>query len=525
MTQSERIQCGVLALLVLLHVAAGVYVSYYAIIWQDENWYFGSSLYILNGLVPYQDFFTYHNPLVHYINAIPQWMFGPSFLAGRLFSVGLSGLTLVCIITTARRLFGMNAAIVASLCFMLNLYYLQFITASVTYHSMAVLLVAAFMTTYFSQLRHSYKTVLCWFIIGALIAVRYPLVDFILPIYFLAFCYFVYKAKQNRTKTLVYMLVGLLPLLVMYLYLFVVNGDAFFFDTVTFNASVGHGDNLKLIEVLMHDPLFFLKRHYRSFLHLLANNGIALVLFAFVFTYVMYHYIRSRRAVADWRMPKEFFIMASAFVIVTELVLLAPNSVQTIWHFVPTPFLAVFLGIGLVIVWQRMQRMASRIGLLLAVVMLSAYYIPQQQFVLSASWKTSDQYALRAVKQYLGDTVPMGEQIFTFIPIYALEAGHRVSLDMLHEVIQIIPEMTTAECKKYGLVNHAMLVEELVAARPGALVLKHPGRMEDTRHAGTVLNVSRASMKAAIEKNYYPAEQFPLSGTQGKMVVYLRKGA
>lgn len=514
MNKAKKITLGAV---LLAHMGSGVVVSFLAHIWQDENFYFGGSLYVVKGLLPYRDFFAYHNPLAYYINAIPQWLFGPSLLAGRLFSLGLSTITLLLIMRLSYRLAGFFTALIASLLYCSNLFYLQHMATSVTYHPLCVFLVACFMTLYFSNLSLKTKTILSSLMIALMMGVRYPLVDFLMPVFALFFLYLIVKAKGERIKTLFWILLGLSPLFLIYGIFLTLSGENFFFDTVTFSASGGQQNVL----ALKSDFISFLKWRYRFFLHLLMNNGVPMLLFSLLFLLVLIKNYKLKEK--EWMIPKEFFWMTSLFFLVTEVILIFPNAYQTVWHYLTIPFLCVFIGVGMATLYSQWKTLPLRGAIVCSFLGLVIAGLFFQKPALSKGWEGSDIQTIQKVSRHLqADGNQNDESIFTFIPVYVLNAGHRVSLNMIHEVYQIIPSLPEEGLRKYHLVNTEMILEEIQSRKPGAILLQNPGRLEDNKFAGKVLNGVREALKEAIDQNYSVSRTFELSEGRGKIIIYTR---
>ena len=76
---------------------------------RDEGWYLYASRLVYQGKLPYRDFAYFQPPVLPYIYGLPQWLFGPSLLVGRMTSLALVLATIVLLVRTARVLAGPSA--------------------------------------------------------------------------------------------------------------------------------------------------------------------------------------------------------------------------------------------------------------------------------------------------------------------------------------------------------------------------------------------------------------------------------
>lgn len=80
---------------------------------RDEGWYVLSGRLVLAGRVPYRDFPYFQAPLVPYVFALPQLLFGSTLLVGRVLAAALGAVAIGIVAHLARRLGGREAAAVA----------------------------------------------------------------------------------------------------------------------------------------------------------------------------------------------------------------------------------------------------------------------------------------------------------------------------------------------------------------------------------------------------------------------------
>ena len=106
--------------LAALVVEAAVFSQYGTTVYDDGGYAYEGWLTVAHGWMPYRDYYARVTPLLSYIYGLPQYLFGPSILVGRLTSVVLTlvglGLGMVC----ARRLAGDWAAVLTIWLFAVN---------------------------------------------------------------------------------------------------------------------------------------------------------------------------------------------------------------------------------------------------------------------------------------------------------------------------------------------------------------------------------------------------------------------
>jgi 4-amino-4-deoxy-L-arabinose transferase-like glycosyltransferase len=94
----------------------------------DESFYFNVGKQILNGYIPYKDFFFAHPPLQVYILAFLFKAFGTSFLVGKLLSLITSTLSAFLVYLILKKLYDEKSGFLAALVFLITPVFLSFST-------------------------------------------------------------------------------------------------------------------------------------------------------------------------------------------------------------------------------------------------------------------------------------------------------------------------------------------------------------------------------------------------------------
>src|SRR5947209_681967 len=123
--------------------ATSIYVAY-GLPNADEGWYLYAARLVYQGQLPYRDFAFTQSPLLPYVYGLPQLLFGPSLLVGRLTSAAMWLVTVVLAVGVARRLGGRFGAMFCAVLFAVYMYGTFNFVVVKTYSLMALLLVATF---------------------------------------------------------------------------------------------------------------------------------------------------------------------------------------------------------------------------------------------------------------------------------------------------------------------------------------------------------------------------------------------
>ena len=94
----------------------------------DENFYFNVGKNILEGKVPYKDFFFAHPPLQVYVIAFLFQLFGISFFVGKLLTLVSSSICIFLIFLISKKLFDEKSAFISSLILLISPSFIAFST-------------------------------------------------------------------------------------------------------------------------------------------------------------------------------------------------------------------------------------------------------------------------------------------------------------------------------------------------------------------------------------------------------------
>lgn len=94
----------------------------------DENFYFNVGKNILEGKIPYKDFFFAHPPLQVYVIAFLFQLFGVSFFVGKLLTLISSSLCIFLIFLISKKLFDEKSAFISSLILLISPSFIAFST-------------------------------------------------------------------------------------------------------------------------------------------------------------------------------------------------------------------------------------------------------------------------------------------------------------------------------------------------------------------------------------------------------------
>jgi hypothetical protein len=89
-------------------------------IYSDENIYFNAGRYILEGKIPYKDYFFSHPPVQIYVYGFLFKIFGANFLVGKIFYLLLSTSCALLIFLIVKEVYDRKVALISSIIFLLT---------------------------------------------------------------------------------------------------------------------------------------------------------------------------------------------------------------------------------------------------------------------------------------------------------------------------------------------------------------------------------------------------------------------
>ena len=489
--------------------------------WTDESWYFGGSWLVASGQVPYLDFFAHHNPLFYYVYAVPQYLFGPSFIVGRLTSLAIMMVMFVLVWRLARRLDGKVAAYIATGLLITNLFAIYYF-ASYSYRVLEACLMVIFFTILFGNLKASIKYPLATFLLCLVVGVRYP-IDFISGLLALFLIYVAYSQWKSKGIILLSLSVAVLTLGAMYLPFLVSAREQFLFSTIThpflrksFDIEFGIAKEVSLL-YRMYNPLLVLAEVFQRF--------YAVVAIIFGLAVYLGWKIRKREVYIKEVVTKyKSLVFLSVFIILYEVFCAAaPDSAPSL-RSLTFPAAVVLAGAGLsrVIASVKNRSAIGLYSLIIAVIVISPFAQGFESGRPPLTWKYTDNYRINEVAARIEAHTEEGDKILTFTPVFVLQAGRELIPGTELETYSFFPTWETERCRKYNLMNASMLLDYISAKEAGAVVLTE-GRFFSGGGQGKILDKYRPEILRVLDENYRLAETIsnPSKAVRGIVYIYL----
>jgi len=494
-------------------------------VWTDESWYFGGSWLVANGNLPYRDFFVHHNPAFFYVYAIPQYLFGPNIIVGRLTSLLIMMLTFVLVWRLSLNLGGKTAAIITSGLLITNLFTIFYFT-SCCYHVLQACLMILFFTILFGTQKDSIKYPLTTFLLCLVVGIRYP-IDLISGLLVLYLIYIGYRNWKNKRVILLSLLVAALTLGVILLPFIALAKDQFFFDTVTYPfESLGLYIDFGVImeqpnifsRVVVH-PLHGLFRAFQIF------YATVVILFGLLL-YVLSKTLQQRVYLRELIYKNQNLVFLSIFIIFTEIFCAAAYVSPLFIRNFTFPAAAIVAGVGLSKVMRGIEDGDGNAkillcGLIIGLIILSPFGQDIESRPSLTEKNTEINY-YSEVADKVADYTDKGDKILTFTPIFALQADRELLHGTVMELYSFFPTWETERCKKYNLINTDMLLDSLCAKEAGAVVLTEE-RFFSGKYMSKILDKYRPEILRVLDENYYLAEtlSYPPNIGRGDVYIYL----
>jgi len=495
--------------------------------WADEGWYFGGSWLVAKGEIPYRDFFVHHNPLLLYVYALPQYLFGPNLIIGRLTSLLIMMLIFVLVWRLARKLGGRTAAIISSGLLITNLFVIYYFT-TFSYRVLEACLMLVFFTILFAELRASIKYPLTTFLLCLLVGVRYP-IDIVSGLLVLYLVYIAYRSWQNKRVILISLSIAVLSLAAIMLPFIVLARDQFFFGTIAFNfltpsywAEFGITVKRGIIDQLYH--IFFIQSGVSQNFY-----PVAAILFALLF-YLISRAAAGKVNIRELIAKNQSLVLLTIFIVLYELFcIVTPQSTVSLRVFTFS-VATIVAGGGLARILGDVKDRSATIllyGLIIGVIMFTpfAQFAQGNEARPALVWKNAEMNHVLEAASKVESYTDKGDKVLTFTPMLALQADRELLPGTLMELYSFFPTWETERCKKYNLLNVDMLLDYLSSKEAGAVVLTE-GRFFSGRWMSKSLDEYRPEILRVLNDNYYLAEKltYPLSDTwRGDVYIYLPK--
>ena len=489
--------------------------------WTDETWYFTGSSYVASGKVPYLDFFAHHNPLFYYIYALPQSLFGPDFIVGRLTSLVIMMLMFVLVWRLARRLDGKVAAYIAAGLLITNLFAMYYFT-SFSYRILEAFLMVAFFTILFGNLKGTIKYPLATFLLCLVVGVRYP-VDFISGLLVLFLVYIAYSQWRSKRIILLSLSVAVLTLAAIYLPFLLSAREQFLFGTIdlpflrkNFDIEFGVAKEVSLL-YRIYNPLQVLAEVFQRF--------YAVVAIIFGLAVYLGWKIRKREVYIKEVVPKyKSLVFLSVFIILYEVFAAAAPDSSVGLRSITFPAAVIVAGVGLsrVIVGVKDGSTIALYSLIIAMIVISPFAQGFESGRPPLTWGKTDNYRIKEVAARIEAHTEEGDKILTFAPVFAVQAGRELLPGTEMETYSFFPTWETERSRKLNLMNASMLLGYISSKEADAVVLTD-GRFFSGAGQGKILDKYRPEILRVLDENYRLAETIsnPSKAIRGIVYIYL----
>ncbi len=431
---------------------------------RDEGWYLYASRLVYEGKVPYRDFPYFQMPLLPYIYGLPQFLFGPSILVGRLTSFAFSLITVGTGVYLAQRIAGRGAALLFLAFTIVNPNVMWTYTTTRT-EPLVTPLVMLSLLFLLKQRRSTIDLVLAPSLMLWAMTVRLT----VMPAFAAVLIFSLYQARKNsRQWDTILALVGL-QMVVLVVVPLILTGERMVFNV--WSTQEFRGSQFGTPE----PPLGTLLRAKALFLPLLqAWYPLAVVLTvgltAFLISMWRGGWRPSVAGLGEW--PTAHLAMLSLVGLIF-LPNLALNALQP-YYFVPAFPIAALMAAsalhrlsGALHPHPEWVILPSLVGTLLLIEALTFASI----FPLTLNTVDPDIVAIRNVGSYLKSVVPPDKRVVTLDTSVVLEANRRVPHGLEMDVFSLWSRFTTSDARRYGVVNREILQELVADENTGAIVV------------------------------------------------------
>jgi 4-amino-4-deoxy-L-arabinose transferase-like glycosyltransferase len=450
-----------------VHLAVGLYCLvglvfvFLGNVNRDEGWYLYAARLVYHGDIPYRDLPYFQMPVLPYIYGLPQLVFGPSLLVGRLTSFALSLITVGIGVYLCRRLAGRLAAVLFVAFSIVNLNVMWTYTTTRTEPLVAPLVMLSLFFLLKPQ-RSRRDLVLAPSLMLWATAVRLTAA----PAFVAVLALSLYQArKERRYWDSILALVGL-QAIVLIVVPFVFSPDRMVFDVWTSQEFRG-GQRMPSLPlgVLLRDKALFVST-LSPWFTLMTILVLTLALFLFVRWRAGWR--PSIAGLAEW--PTAHLLMLG-LVALLFLPHLAVEELQRT-YFVPAfPVAAVAVATAM----QRLFDLTSRqqewvfLPSLIGVLLLVEAFAFASGFPGYFNTVDPDLFEMDSAARYVQSVVPPGKKVMTFETALALEADRRVVHGLEMGWFGYWPSLETADAERFDVVNRAMLQEIALYEDTGAI--------------------------------------------------------
>jgi 4-amino-4-deoxy-L-arabinose transferase-like glycosyltransferase len=508
-------------LFLALYFILGLAYVFLGRFWADESWYFGGSWLVAGGAAPYGDFFIHHNPLFFYVYAVPQYVFGPSLIVGRLTSLVIMMVSFWLTWRLARRLGGGKAALIAGGLLITNIFLAHYYT-TFSYRILETLFILVFFNILFGDLRDTLKYPLATFLLCLVVAIRYP-VDIASGLLVLYLVYVIFRCRHQKDVITLSLAVAVVTLGAILLPFIITAGGQYFFDTVTyafktndFWAEFGVTGMPGITDRIYH-ALLVLTEVFRTYY---AVAAIMVGLLGYLVFKITQEKARLRELITRNQNLVFLIVFILLFEVFCALAYLSSVGLRTLTF----PAAAVLAGVGLSkIIADIREKSATWLlnGLVIALIVLTplAQYGQGGESRPALKWADADIKYIQDVSSKITGYTREGDSVLTFTPPLALQAERKLMPGMLMELFNFFPTWDTARVMKYHLYNESMLLGYLKSRAAGAVVLDD--RFFSGQGQGKILDRYRQEIFSTLEDNYYLVETITFPPEQNRANVYI----
>lgn len=511
-----------------LHVILGIYCvagltfALFGNSNRDEGWYLYASRLVYEGEIPYKDFPYFQMPLLPYIYGLPQLLFGPSLLVGRLTSFAFSLITVGVGLRLAQRMAGRTAALLFLALTFLNLDAMWTYTTTRT-EPLVTPLVMLSLFFLLKERRSTTDLVLAPSLLLWATAVRLTAAPAFVAV--LAFC--LYQARKNRNQWDAILIWTGLQVVLLVVVPLLLTQDKFVFNVWTSQVFRGGqlGETQAPLGAMLRDKALFFSTFYAGYpLTAILSLGAALYL-------AVLWRGGWRPSIAKLGEYPTANLGMLALAGLTFLPHLAISTIAQVYFITAFAILTLMASITVVKAASAVPRTGALGvsfvvgGLLLFGTLSIAHDFPG---AINTVYPSLHEYS--QMGDYLNAVVPPDKQILTFDVSVAIAANRDVAPGLEMSDVSYWPVLRTDRAKHYGVVDYELLQEIAADKKTAAIVIGawDPGLiMRGMTSPPAVVTDDRAEAVLALfprsADEYRLARVFPGHGHWGgDYLVFLR---
>ena len=462
----------------------------------DEGWYVYAGKSVYEGKLPYRDFCYTQSPLLPYLYGITTLVQGWGIFGARALSWAMALTACVVTVTTARRVFGAEAAMVSALFLLASVHAQSFYAAALTYGP-AVFWLALAMAAALGKSREPWRTGLCMACAVAAVGIRLSAAA-VVPVLVLWSA----GSGAGRTKRAAWASLWTALLLAVAFLPFVWQRmDVAFGEMLSYHL-VSDAGQARWLRVL----------------HTLAQTGVAYGLLVAAAIVGAFAAAKSDPAARAAR-------LCAAAVAVLFVVHLMPATTDPHYFAILVPTAALAAGPGMV--WMLSRLWPSRGKRLAALGLVVALHFGAQAWQAHRDgllpWGRGSWLAwveLDRVGQCIAAQCGPNEPVLTFQPALALHAGRRLVSGAEMGPFGFRPTWDNAACERHRVLNWDLLTTMVADGKPAVIVLAGEDLKSAMRRSPPE---TVAAFQSALRRGYEPVAQFMDFGQFRDKVLVVRR--